>query len=321
MTDSTHALLDWSALVAETKRRRKQEKLTQKEHAALAGVSIPTIAAFDRGEQSLTLAKAFDILRVVGLVEEAATSADAQDAFVQAAMTRWRELTAKLPEDSPARFPHGHYRVDYCFDGEFKTVKPEELLETLRRTQSRHTGWIPFGVSTETTLLPISEKLVVESSVATGGNYWLASPDGRMILLCPYDEDGQETFPPGSIFDFVLPVWRIGEILLHAGRLGRLLARDTAATALRFRAVYTGLKGRELRSWSNPRGRSPEEGSIARGDEAVLQGILPLANLEADLAGHVTHLLAPLYERFRVATLSPDFVAAELARMRTARRG
>ena len=40
----------------------------QREHASLAGVSIPTIVAFDRGEEHLTLTKAFDILRVVGLV-------------------------------------------------------------------------------------------------------------------------------------------------------------------------------------------------------------------------------------------------------------
>ena len=64
--------LNWTALVAEAIRRRKAEKLTQREHAALASVSIPTIVAFDRGEKTLTLAKAFDILRVVGLVEEPA---------------------------------------------------------------------------------------------------------------------------------------------------------------------------------------------------------------------------------------------------------
>ncbi|PKP68071.1 MAG: transcriptional regulator, partial [Alphaproteobacteria bacterium HGW-Alphaproteobacteria-5] len=45
-------------MVDEAKRRRKAEKLTQKEHAALAGVSIPTMISFERGEESLTLGKA-----------------------------------------------------------------------------------------------------------------------------------------------------------------------------------------------------------------------------------------------------------------------
>src|ERR1700722_13566174 len=91
--------LNWSALVEEAIRRRKAEKLTQREHAALASVSIPTIVGFDRGEKTLTLAKAFDILRVVGLLEEP-VEGGAQEAFVQEAFARWRELTAKLPKDS-----------------------------------------------------------------------------------------------------------------------------------------------------------------------------------------------------------------------------
>ena len=76
--------LDWQSLVGEALRRRKEEGLTQKEHAALANVSIPTIAAFDRGETTLTLAKAFDILRVVGLLSEPG-EAGAQAAFVREA--------------------------------------------------------------------------------------------------------------------------------------------------------------------------------------------------------------------------------------------
>src|SRR3984957_20733552 len=93
------APLNWRALVAEAIRRRKAEKLTQREHAALASVSIPTIVSFDRGERTLSLAKAFDILRVVGLVDEPAEGG-AQEAFVQEAFARWRELTAKLPQES-----------------------------------------------------------------------------------------------------------------------------------------------------------------------------------------------------------------------------
>ena len=51
-------LLNWKSLVAEAIRRRRAEKLTQRDHAALAGVSIPTIVAFDRAEETLTLAVA-----------------------------------------------------------------------------------------------------------------------------------------------------------------------------------------------------------------------------------------------------------------------
>ena len=119
--------LNWTALVTEAARRRKAERLTQREHAALASVSIPTIVAFDRGEKTLTLAKVFDILRVVGLVEEPAEGG-AQEAFVQEAFVRWRELTEKLPEDSPGRFPHGWYRFDYALEGELRTSNFTDCL-------------------------------------------------------------------------------------------------------------------------------------------------------------------------------------------------
>src|SRR5580698_7052339 len=118
--------LNWSALVAEAIRRRKKEKLTQREHAALASVSIPTIVGFDRGEKTLSLAKAFDILRVVGLVDEP-NERGAQEAFVQDAFARWRELTAKLPQNSPGRFPNGWYRYDYALEGEIKDIELHRL--------------------------------------------------------------------------------------------------------------------------------------------------------------------------------------------------
>src|SRR5580698_4439013 len=97
--------LNWSALVAEAIRRRKDEKLTQREHAALASVSIPTMIAFDRRERSLSLGKAMDILRVVGLLEET-SGEESQESFVQEAFQRWRELVAPLAKDSPGRFPN-----------------------------------------------------------------------------------------------------------------------------------------------------------------------------------------------------------------------
>ena len=107
------APLNWRALVEEALRRRKMERLTQRQHAALASVSIPTIVAFDRGERSLSLGKAFDILRVVGLIEEP-TEDGAQQAFVQEAFARWRELTARLPENFSGAFPVWLVPVRLC---------------------------------------------------------------------------------------------------------------------------------------------------------------------------------------------------------------
>ena len=50
--------LDWPALVAETIRRRKEEGMTQVQHAALAGVGRTTVVAFDQGDTSISLSRA-----------------------------------------------------------------------------------------------------------------------------------------------------------------------------------------------------------------------------------------------------------------------
>ncbi len=62
--------LNWNAYVVETLRRRKLEKLTQKTHAALADVCVPTMYAFEKGDLSLSLKTAFKIMKVVGLYLE-----------------------------------------------------------------------------------------------------------------------------------------------------------------------------------------------------------------------------------------------------------
>ena len=59
--------LDWQSLVEEAVKRRKEQKLTQKQLAVLAGVSSPTLNSFEQGRTSITLEKALKILRCLGL--------------------------------------------------------------------------------------------------------------------------------------------------------------------------------------------------------------------------------------------------------------
>jgi transcriptional regulator with XRE-family HTH domain len=60
--------LDWSELVKEAIKRRKEQKLTQKQLAILAGVSSPTLNSFEQGKSSITLDSAFKILDSLGLL-------------------------------------------------------------------------------------------------------------------------------------------------------------------------------------------------------------------------------------------------------------
>ena len=330
------APLDWTALVAEAIRRRKEEKLTQREHAALASVSIPTIVGFDRGEKTLTLAKAFDILRVVGLIEEPGEGG-AQDAFVQEAFARWRDLTAKLPENSPGRFPNGWYRFDYALEGELRAIKLHQLPAILKQAIVPHTGWPLFLFPGWPLFLPRGwpelEPTEVDGVIEcwfkpadAGANrplgdpahcdFWRVAPSGRAFLIRGYQEDSQETFAPRTIFDTTLPTLRLGECLLHAQRLAAQLAVEPAKTQVRLRALYAGLSGRVLRSWGNPMADRMIEGGAARSDEAMLETVVPVAEIETKLAEHLHPMIASLFERFGVTGLSIDRVSAELHRMK-----
>lgn len=326
--NSTVTPLNWPALVNEAIRRRKAEKLTQKEHAALASVSIPTILAFDRAERTLSLSKAFDILRVVGLIEEQSNDSP-QERFVQEAFARWRALIKDLPADSPARFPHGWYRIDYELQGELVEPELHKLLPVVEKAEVRHTGWPMFITMTRPELAPREIDGVLECWIppadddlerlttdAAHCDFWRITPTGRALLIRGYSEDTQDTFKPATIFDTTLPIWRIGEGLLHAARLAKLLARsDDSEITVRFRIYYTGLQGRVLRAWANPMTLLHVEGGAARSSEAMLETTMSARSIEQNLTKFVTPLVASLYERFSATGLPADRVNAELERM------
>lgn len=309
--------LDWRGLVEEALRRRKAEKMTQKEHAALAGVSIPTVVAFDRGERTLTLAKAFDILRVVGLVEEQGEDG-AQDIFVQEAFKRWRDLTAKLPENSPGRMPHGFYRIDYWLEGDLKDIELPELRKILQKAMIPTGYWGHMFENATQEVDGVIERWWPEDDhnrqySPIWCDFWRATPSGRLMTVRGYREDSEETFPPASILDMTLPVWTLGEGLLHAARLAKLMKRKDGEITVHFRILYTGLSGRLLRSWTRPlQGRLDMVAAAAKSDEAMLEVTVPADRIETDLATCVYPLVASLFERFGVSKLSPDYVKGEI---------
>ncbi len=62
-----HIRLNWSALVEEAIKRRKEQKLTQEQLAVLSGVSKPTLNSFEQGKTTIKLDSAIKILRMLGL--------------------------------------------------------------------------------------------------------------------------------------------------------------------------------------------------------------------------------------------------------------
>lgn len=325
-------LLNWQKLIDETIERRKESGMTKREHTALAGVSAPTMTAFERGETTLSLTKAFDILRVVGLMDEPA-AAGAQERFLRESIQRWQSLIKDLAANSPARFPDGYYRADYCFTGDLKTPTAREFEDMLREVSyTKYTGWPVFMFMTreETrpsevdgaieTWLPPSEIAERSFDDAAHCDFWRGVPSGRMFLIRGYKEDGQETFPAGTVFDATLPIWRLGEILMHASNLAQLLAKgDLFPLTVKMRVLYTGLRGRQLKSWANPLAGLIMEGRPSRSDEVLLETEVSVEDIKEDLAAVVTPLVSQLFERFDAESVSYDFVKSEVLKLTKAR--
>jgi transcriptional regulator with XRE-family HTH domain len=193
-------------------------------------------------------------------------------------------LTAKLPEKSPGRFPDGWYRFDYALKGDLKKIELHQFPTLLRQTIVQHTGWPLLLFPGRAELEPKEVDGVVECWLkpadagveqpladAAHCDFWRADPNGRLFLIRGYQEDSQDTFPPRTIFDITLPIWRLGECVLHAQQLAAKVAIRPSQTRVRLRALYTGLAGRVLKAWASPLSNLMFEGSPARSDEAMLQ--------------------------------------------------
>jgi transcriptional regulator with XRE-family HTH domain len=312
-TNSKITPLCWETIINEALKRRKAERITQKEHAALANVSIPTMAAFERGSLTLTLSKAFDILNVVGLINES-SGETAQDTFVHESFAKYEQLA----KNSSVAFTNGWFRFDYYLEGNLKQIGDKNfeksLFGCLKRLEGL--GWPPFWFSKI-----IEEKFIKKIDNAferclLPHDYWRASSSGHMFLIGGYQEDVQETFPAKTIFDVALPIWRMGEVLLHAECLAASLKENPATPInIHFRALYFGLNSRVLRSWAMPDLSLLIEEKVAQNNEAFLETIIPAYDVSAKLVEHLYPLTASLYKNFGIAQFPRQLVEIVTSRL------
>ena len=319
--------LNWREITYEAQRRRKSERLTQEDLAALAGVSRATVISFERGETSVRLDNALEILRVLGLAVDSG-SMDDQAAFVRAARERWEELVSSLPPGAAARHPNGFVSYDYELT-DVPTLRPREFLAILQQAVVRQTGWPPFWVPKREALRPTIKDGFIECWLGkpnvdrmfddpAHSDFWRASPSGRLYLQRGYQEDGPDVLEPGTILDLTLPIWRCGEIILHAEALARALAPPDSRT-VRLRVRFTGLTGRELVSWAKPSHRQSTLGTHrSRAGEVTTTISTESKLIRPDLHDLVRRWVLPLYEHFGFE-LSRPFVEREISELLAAK--
>jgi len=164
----------------------------------------------------------------------------------------------------------------------------------------------------------------IECTMAHGGqagpghaDFWRATPEGQFFLLRGFQEDARgEGHEPGTTLELTTPVWRMGEILLHAASMARQFEVPDAKVV--FCVRWTRIGGRTLVSHANHLWYDLEDYS-ARQDVFQNQITIQADQIADALPETVDQLLRPLYALFNFFDPPQAFVANELARMRDRR--
>jgi len=276
----------------------------------------------------------FDQIRalITGAVPQvAAPSAPARlDTWTKRCLARWQALRDQLGTDDPARCPQGYHWFAYELGGDLRNLQGAAFADTIQRAVVRHSGWPPFWYPTRRGITPYLLDGAIECWLgaddedrwglrdAAHSDFWCISPDGFAFLLRGYQEDGPESWSgrapaiPGTVFDITLPIWRTGEVLMHARSLAAALVEGPATINLR--AHYAGLNGRELTSLS---GREfVFDGYSTRQDAISLSTMIEAGAIDANLPEILLPLLEPLYALFNFFGLPATLVARVTAEMR-----
>lgn len=224
-------------------------------------------------------------------------------------------------------FALGYWRAAYTISPEITGLSLPFFRDELRRVVGNETGW-PVGIFMERDdARPRPHEGCVELWLAEAmrdpavSDYWRACPNGRFVLFRGYQEDStgwEGARTPGERLDFLLPIWRVGEVLLHGYRFASRFASE--GTSMRVTMMWTGLDGRTLDNsqptiYSTPHGRRSQQDQVIASVE-IEDALFIDANLY-DLVDELTRLLYETFDFFRVPRQT---LVAELDEMRY-RRG
>ena len=174
---------------------------------------------------------------------------------ISADLAKWAESChARLDRsianlDRPAlAYAHGTWSFAYSVATPSSPVSLTRLRDLLEEAHGAETGWPPWWVPTRADIKP----KIVDGGIEcwfrdhaiddpAHADYWRAEPTIRLCLIRGYQEDAI-TGDPGAKLDLTLPIWRVGECLLHAARMTKLVQGRKIKAMVR----WTGLEGREL---------------------------------------------------------------------------
>lgn len=208
-------------------------------------------------------------------------------------------------KDETNPYRNGTCAVSYSTVGDFNSMEMPTMLEIIQKIKGRETGWPPWLCPTIEEAKPRHVNNMIECWIKTGVSrddpgqmdYWLASPHGKFFLIRGYQEDAKHLpHNPKTVFDLTLPVWRIGECLLHSSRFAAAVHKYSIDIA--FNVTWSGLAGRRLTNWAQPKTHINFIGGIAHQDSVATSLTVPADAITTALAHCVSELTRPLYAVF-----------------------
>lgn len=245
-------------------------------------------------------------------------------AWVEAGTARWHAL-APAAQHGEVIDPPGTYTVAYQIEGELAQRSFSEILELLREVPG-YTGWRPWWVPSREGIRPYQFDSAIECYLGHDANkrvadpahadFWRVNAAGQSLLIRGFDEDSlSDRVAPGTAFDLALPVWRIGECLMHAAAFTARLSPDSRP--ITFTATWSGLRGRELVHLERRRMIFP--GHISQQDSFTTSLTVDSDKIADQLPELLHGLLRPLYSLFEFFDLPKILVDEEIQRLRSGR--
>lgn len=249
--------------------------------------------------------------------------------WVSESEERWRAVISE--RQGEPQFSLGTWKFLYMVIGDFSPPTLTQLQEIIRNVQGHETGWPPWWTPTRNDIAPYPYEGNVECCVfsnsdtgrfrdAAHADFWRISNQGMAFLMRGYEEDSHDAqrigIEPGTILALTLPVWRIGECLLHAERFGTRLAG--ASAVIQAQVQWRGLRNRRISNWASPH-RMLFESLIARQDIVNSSIQVPCSSISSNLPEIVRSITAPLYEVFDFFSPPESMFHEEISNMRSRR--
>jgi hypothetical protein len=210
---------------------------------------------------------------------------------------------------------HGYYAVSFSLRG--KEISLQKLAEWMKVDAPKFTGWPPFWWPTRSEIAPqvVSQdtyECLHDGTGPTGAiERWRASGSGVFTIVRAYDSDREEQ--PGRYLELTMPAWRVGELVLYAGRMAERFESDTVDFTLRFE----GLAGRTLRSSWAP-SRILFDGHTTQAPQYERRVQLAAADIDTGVIEMTDDLIRGLFDLFQFS-LPAALCEQEITRMRSNR--